>query len=59
MYPTSLDKIPGIEKYLVPHSDEFSESHLVEKTILTLPTHQYVEEKDLKNIIRIIKEGGK
>jgi dTDP-4-amino-4,6-dideoxygalactose transaminase len=59
MYPTSLDKIPGIEKYLVPRSDEFSKSHLVEKTILTLPTHQYLKETDLQKIIKVIKEGGR
>jgi dTDP-4-amino-4,6-dideoxygalactose transaminase len=59
MYPTSLDKISGIEKYLAPRSDELSKCHLVEKTILTLPTHQYLKESDLKNIIKVIKEGGK
>ena len=59
MYPTSLDKIPGIEKYLAPRSDELSKSHLVEKTILTLPTHQYLKESDLQNIIKVIKEGGR
>ncbi|HVP36422.1 MAG TPA: aminotransferase class I/II-fold pyridoxal phosphate-dependent enzyme [Terriglobales bacterium] len=59
MYPTSLDKIPGIEKYLASSLDELVKSHQVEKTILTLPTHPYLKENDLHNIIEIIKEGGK
>jgi perosamine synthetase len=59
MYPTSLDKIPGVEKYLALRPDELSKSHLLEKIILTLPTHQYLKENDLQNIIEVIKEGGK
>jgi len=47
MYPTSLEKIPGIENYLVQNSQALSNSHLLEKRLLTLPTHQWVRERDL------------
>lgn len=59
MYPTSLEKIPGIENYLVPNSSDLSNSNLVEKTLLTLPTHQFLSQGDPDKIIEVIKEGGR
>jgi dTDP-4-amino-4,6-dideoxygalactose transaminase len=58
MYPTSLEKIPGIEKYLVPNSEDLTNSHRLEKALLTLPTHQFLKEGDLQKIIKIIRKGG-
>ncbi|MFH0931888.1 MAG: hypothetical protein V1890_08135, partial [Candidatus Zixiibacteriota bacterium] len=59
MYPTSLEKIPGIESYLVPDSSDLSNSKSVERTLLTLPTHQFLRENDLPKIIQVIREGEK
>jgi len=59
MYPTSLEKIPGIENYLVPNSLELPNSNLVEKTLLTLPTHQFLNQGDFDKIIEVIIEGGR
>ena len=59
MYPTSLEKISGIESYLVPDSSDFLNSDLLEKTLLTLPTHQFLSKNDLNEIIKVIGEEGK
>lgn len=58
MYPTSLDKIPGIENYLVPNHLDLFNSDFVEKNILTLPTHQFLRQADLDKIIQATRKGG-
>jgi perosamine synthetase len=52
MYPTSLEKIPGIESYCADNSLDLSNSHALVRGLLTLPTHQGVRERDLERIIR-------
>ncbi len=58
MYPTSLDKILGIENYLAPNHFDLSNSNLIEKDILTLPTHQFLNQTDLDKTIEVITKGG-
>lgn len=55
MYPTSLEKIPGIEYHLVQNIPALPNSHRLEKLLLTLPTHQGVREKDLELICKEVK----
>ncbi|HEX9912813.1 MAG TPA: DegT/DnrJ/EryC1/StrS family aminotransferase [candidate division Zixibacteria bacterium] len=59
MYPTSLEKITGIESYLVPGSSDLLNSNSVERILLTLPTHQFLSKNDLTEIIKVIREEGK
>ena len=54
MYPNSLDKIGKIEPYLALGHSDLSNSHLVERTLLTLPTHQLLRKADLNKIIEAI-----
>jgi len=58
MYPTSLEKIPGIENYLRESFFDLPIANSVVKCILTLPTHQFLKESDLQGIIKVIAEGG-
>jgi dTDP-4-amino-4,6-dideoxygalactose transaminase len=58
MYPNSLDKIAGIENYLAVSRSDLSNSHLVESSLLTLPTHQLLSQADLDDIVDVITEGG-
>jgi perosamine synthetase len=55
MYPTSLEKIPGIKNHLVPNISALPNSHRLEKLLLTLPTHQGVRERDLKLICEEVR----
>jgi perosamine synthetase len=50
MYPTTLEKIHDIKNHLVEDSVDLVNSHLLEKVLLTLPTHEGVREKDLELI---------
>jgi perosamine synthetase len=56
MYPSSIDKIPHISRYLARRQDHFPISHLVAETILTLPTHPYVTKKDLTKMQQILSQ---
>ncbi|MFH0930613.1 MAG: DegT/DnrJ/EryC1/StrS family aminotransferase, partial [Candidatus Zixiibacteriota bacterium] len=47
MYPTSIEKIPGIEDYLAAGFSDLPNANFLEKIILTLPTHQFLRENDL------------
>lgn len=58
MYPNSLDKIAGIENYLTPNRYDLPNSNFVEKNILTLPTHQFLNQTDLDRTIEVITKGG-
>jgi perosamine synthetase len=59
MYPTSLEKIPGIGSYLMSGSSDLLNSNSVERILLTLPTHQFLSKNNLTEIIKAIREGGK
>jgi dTDP-4-amino-4,6-dideoxygalactose transaminase len=52
-YPTPLNQIPGFRKYL-PGGDDFPGAQFVADRILTLPTHPYVTEGDIKKIVSTI-----
>ncbi len=53
MYPDTVNKIPGIGAHLVGNDVFYGGQKLVD-TLLTLPTHAFVEQKDIKKISGII-----
>lgn len=57
-YPTTLDRIPGFQKSLIP-GGEFPKARWIADRILTLPTHRYVREKDRERIVSLIKAATK
>jgi dTDP-4-amino-4,6-dideoxygalactose transaminase len=48
-----LNQIPGFRKYLTG-DDNFPGAQFVADRILTLPTHPYVTEDDIKKIVSVI-----
>ena len=52
-YPTPLNRIIGFRKYLTDQ-DECPGAQFVSDRILTLPTHPYVTENDIKKIASLI-----
>jgi perosamine synthetase len=51
MYPSTLRKIPGIEKHLVFEDINFAGAENVAGRLFTLPTHPYLKRKDINRII--------
>ncbi len=55
MYPSTIRQIPGIEKYLASPENDFPGSEEVADRLLCLPTHPYLSDRDIDNIIKVIK----
>lgn len=55
-YPSSIDDISEIQDIIVNKDADFEGGHQVAGRILTLPTHHYVSEADLANMVSLIKE---
>ena len=53
-YPTPLNKQPIVEELLKPSSCPVSEK--LSKTILSLPMHPYLEEKDLDKVVEAVEK---
>ncbi len=51
MYPSTIRRIEGIEKYLVNPEDDFEGAQTVVDQLFTLPTHHYVKKSDIDKII--------
>jgi len=51
MYPSTIRKIEGIEKYLASPEDNFQGAEAVVERLLTLPTHHYVKDSDIESMI--------
>jgi dTDP-4-amino-4,6-dideoxygalactose transaminase len=51
MYPSAIDKIPLIGKHLVNPDDKFPGAGQVAERLFTLPTHSYLNSKDISTII--------
>jgi len=51
MYPSTIDQIDGIEKYLANPGDDFKGAQTVVDRLFTLPTHHYVKKSDIDKII--------
>jgi perosamine synthetase len=54
MYPTAIHRIPGIGPYLANGDEPFPNADLVASSILTLPTHSMVTQKDLALMVEVI-----
>lgn len=54
-YPTPLNQIQNFKKYLRDKGN-FSGAQFVAERILTLPTHPYVKEEDIQNIISTVNK---
>jgi dTDP-4-amino-4,6-dideoxygalactose transaminase len=54
LYPTAITQIEGISRYFGPGQYSVPVAQLVADTILTLPTHPYVTEKDLDKMTQIL-----
>ena len=57
MYPTTIRRIEGIERYLSNPEDDFEGAQAVVDRLFTLPTHHYVKDSDIKKIIDCLKEN--
>jgi dTDP-4-amino-4,6-dideoxygalactose transaminase len=55
-YPTPLSQVIGFKKYLADH-DDLSGAQFVSDRILTLPTHPYVAESDIKKITLTLNDS--
>ena len=51
MYPSTIRRIPGIEKYLASDGSDFPGADMVVETLLTLPTHPYVSDNDIFRVV--------
>ena len=51
MYPSTIRRIEGIEPYLASVEDEFAGAQTVVKRLLSLPTHPYVRDRDIRRMI--------
>jgi perosamine synthetase len=56
MYPSTLRQIAGIEKYLASEAADFPGAQVVVDKLLTLPTHPYLRESDVRRIISCLTE---
>ena len=57
-YPTSIEDIPGIDRYLAPRQDSCPGARSVATRILTLPTHAAVTPCDIEQMVTIIRDHG-
>jgi perosamine synthetase len=55
MYPSTVANIPQIEEHLVGENEKFPGAENVVDRLFTLPTHSYVRERDINNIISCLK----
>jgi dTDP-4-amino-4,6-dideoxygalactose transaminase len=51
MYPSTIRKIAGIEKYLAASDDYFPGSQMIVDRLLSLPTHPFVTDADIQRMI--------
>jgi len=56
MYPSTIDRIPGINEHLVNHETEFPGAMSLTEKLMTLPTHPYMREKDIDTITRVLTD---
>ena len=54
-YPGGLCDIPGIEKHLAPDAGHCKGAEEIAERLFTLPTHAYVEDRDLKSMAAILE----
>lgn len=57
MYPEPVNKIPGISDHLVDRIDDLPQSDLISRSILTLPTHPFVNESHQQQMAEILKNN--
>ena len=55
MYPTTIRAIPGIEPHLASDQADFPGSQQLVDRLFTLPTHPYLTERDVDNILAGLK----
>lgn len=58
MYPKSIAEIVEVRKYLVESTVNCPQANSLAQRILTLPTHNYVREKDIESITNILRSLG-
>ena len=57
MYPSTISRIPYIEKYLASGEMDYPGAETVVNRLICLPTHPYLREKDISNIFSCLVEG--
>lgn len=53
-FPYSLDEIRGFKKYLLNPDDRFRNSKRISKTLLTVPTHPFLDRQDVTKLADIV-----
>lgn len=56
-YPATLDTLPELQRSLANGADHFPGGVQVARSIVTLPTHAYVRERDLLKMVRIVRDN--
>jgi dTDP-4-amino-4,6-dideoxygalactose transaminase len=56
MYPSTIRQIPGIKVHLASEQSSFPGAEQVVDRLLTLPTHPYVQDRDISMIVDCLTE---
>jgi len=56
-FPYPLNEITEFRPYILNKNDNFIQSKKISETLLTIPTHPYVTERDLERMIQIIRHN--
>jgi perosamine synthetase len=57
MYPSTIRKIPGIEKHLTSGNNDYPGADEIVERLLTVPTHSYLNAKSMRNIISVLNNN--
>jgi len=58
LYPSTISRINGVEEYLAPGDTQFAGAQHIVDHMLTLPTHPYLKNKDLKKIASCLERAA-
>jgi dTDP-4-amino-4,6-dideoxygalactose transaminase len=57
MYPSTIRQIPGIESFLISENGDYPGAQAIADRLLTVPTHSYLNEKSIKQIVSVLSTG--
>lgn len=57
MYPSTIRRLPGVERYLTSEEDDYPGAEEVVSRLLTLPTHPYMDEKHMHIATSYLTQG--
>ena len=57
MYPSTIARIPGIDKHIAGSQMDFSQAENVVECLVSIPTHPYLKKADIANIIDVLNSA--